>query len=169
MATTGVVAFDWTYFSTRFPECSAPGLGILGMVFNEAALYCDNSPASPVADASVGGQRYLFLHLITAHLSALSFGTTGKNGQAASPLVGRINSATEGSVTVQAEFKVPDGTPQFWAQTKYGVMFWTAAAGYRQMFYIAGPRRQFEPYPFAAPFDGDWVSPQIDPVNPQIT
>jgi Protein of unknown function (DUF4054) len=169
---TGIVAFDWAYFSTRFPECAAPGLAMLTTIFTEAALYCDNSPTSPVADASVGGQRYLFLHLITAHLAALSFGTTGKNGQPATPLVGRINSATEGSVTVQTELKVPDGTPQFWAQTKYGIMFWTAASGYRQMFYIPGPRRTFEPYPFGVtpPFDdGDWLNPQINPVNPQIT
>jgi Protein of unknown function (DUF4054) len=169
---SGVVSFDWTYFSTRFPECSAPGLAMLQTIFAEAALYCDNSPTSPVADSTVGGQRYLFLHLITAHLSALSFGTTGKNGQPATPLVGRINSATEGSVTVQTELKVPEGTPQFWAQTKYGVMFWTASSGYRQMLYFPGPRRNFEPYPFGItpPLDaGDWATPQIDPINPQTT
>jgi Protein of unknown function (DUF4054) len=158
---TGVVAFDWTYFSTFFPECSAPGLGILQMVFNQAGLFCDNSPTSPVADSSVGGQRYLFLHLITAHLSAIHYGTTGKNGQPATPLVGRINSATEGSVTVQTELKVPDGVPQYWAQTKYGIEFWAASSAYRQMFYIPGPRRQFEPYPFTMPV---WQG--VDPVNP---
>jgi len=164
-APAGSVAFNWTYFYTRYPELASIGLALAQLYFNEAALYCDNSSSSPVADANVGGQRYLFLHMITAHIAQLNMPiATAAGSTPSSPLVGRINSATEGSVTVQTEFKVPDGTPQFWAQTKYGVAFWVAASQYRQFFYVTGPRRQFDPWPLNRP--DYW---QGDPVNPQVS
>jgi Protein of unknown function (DUF4054) len=159
----GVVAFDWMYFATvRYPELASIGIALGQAYFNEAQLYCDNTPASPVADSTVGGQRYLFLHMITAHIAALNAPVATAQGTSpASPLVGRISNATEGSVSVQTEFTVPDGTPQFWAQTKYGVAFWVASVQYRQMFYVPGPRRNFEPYPF-----GRIGSAGVNPVNP---
>jgi hypothetical protein len=160
----GSVAFDWSFFSTRYAELASAGIALAQLYFNEACLYCDNTAASPVKDSSVGGQRYLFLHMITAHVAALNMPVATASGTTpSSPLVGRISSATEGSVTVQAEFKVPEGTPQFWAQTKYGVAFWVAALPYRQFFYIVGPKRQFDPYPYSRP--DYW---QGDPVNPQV-
>lgn len=158
---TSPITFDWGYFSARYAELAYVGLGLAQLYFGEAQLYCDNTSASPVQNLQ---QRYSFLHMITAHIAQLNApAPSGPGGGTvpSSPLVGRISSATEGSVTVQAEMKVPEGVPQFWAQTKYGIAFWAAAGAYRNMFYIAGPRRSFEPYPFRT------VSPEgTDPVNP---
>lgn len=67
-----------------------------------------------------------FLWLMVAHLCQLNFGT------AASPatgLVGRVASATEGSVSVQLDFQATQN--QAWyVQTSYGALFWQLARPY---------------------------------------
>ena len=62
---TGVVAFDYAGWSARYPElASSVGAPLAQQYFNEAQLYCDNTATSPVIDASVGGQRYIFLNML---------------------------------------------------------------------------------------------------------
>lgn len=137
----GVVAFDYTAWSLRYPELAASVTAPLANIyFAEAQLYCDNTPSSPVTDWAPGGQRAMFLNMITAHIAAL-------NKPGASALVGRISNATEGSVSVQTQL---DGEQlhgrAFWAQTRYGLAFWQASAQYRTMRYIASPARPFDPF-----------------------
>ena len=123
----GVVAFDYGAWSARYPELAA---GVpqsqATLYFAEACLYCDNTPASPVADDSPGGQRALFLNMITAHIAALT----------ASTLVGRILEAEEGSVLVKTENQYPPGSAQWWQQSRYGAAFWAASQQYRAMRYV---------------------------------
>jgi hypothetical protein len=52
--------------------------------------------------------------------------------------VGRISSATQGSVTVQTELNVLPGQASWYSQTKYGLDFWQATAGYRLARYKPG-------------------------------
>jgi hypothetical protein len=80
-------------------------------------------------------QRALLLNMLTAHLAALY---AGVNGQSPSPLVGRINTATEGSVSVGAAMDGVPGTAAWFLQTKYGASFWQATARYRTMRYVPG-------------------------------
>ncbi|MDE3023802.1 MAG: DUF4054 domain-containing protein, partial [Pseudomonadota bacterium] len=63
------------------------------------------------------------------------------NGQAASPLVGRINSATEGSVSVTADMGAVTNTQAWYMQTKYGAAYWQASAPYRNFQYRTGSSR----------------------------
>lgn len=127
-----VVVFDYSVWSIIYPEVavSAPRAQHF---FDFATGYLDNSDCSPVQDIH---RRTMLLGLLTAHIASL-FGPT--NGQAASPLVGRISAASEGSVSVSAELNVPD-TATFFAQTKYGLTYWQMMAGYRTMHYRTGPR-----------------------------
>lgn len=144
----GVVAFDYGGWSTRYPEFSAVSQPLAQMYFNEATLYCDNTPCSPICDASVGGQRSMLLNMVTAHIAAIN---SGVNGQAASQLVGRIATAGEGSVNVGTQNDYPPGSVQWFQQTKYGAAFWAATAGYRTMHYEAAPGRVMDPYGFPTP------------------
>ncbi len=137
----GIVAFDYAGWSARYPELAASvSEATATLYFAEAQLYCDNSDCSPIGDASVGGERYMLLNMVTAHIAALN---APLNGKPSSPLVGRIASATEGSVTVQAQMDYPPGTAQWWQQTKYGAAFWGATAKYRRAFYAPPPAMRF--------------------------
>jgi len=78
----------------------------------------------------------VLLYLLTAHVAALSY---GENGQGPRPLVGRISSATEGSVSVSAEYNVAPGSAQWYAQTGYGAQYWEATAKYRVGRYRPAP------------------------------
>jgi hypothetical protein len=138
-----VVAFDYAFWTTRYPELATVTSSLAQLYFNEAGMYCDNTLDSPVTDDSVGGQRYIFLHMLTAHIAALNAVT---NGNASSPLVGRINNATEGSVSVQTENNYPPGSAQWFQQTKYGAAFWQASSAYRRAAYFPGPRRTMDPW-----------------------
>ena len=64
------------------------------------------------------------------------------NGEAASPLVGRINNATEGSVTVGTDMGQVPFTAAWFLQTKYGAAFWQATAPFRTMQYVPGRSRE---------------------------
>lgn len=137
------VAFDYGAWAARYPELAAWVSQPQALAyFNEAGLYCDNTDASPIADDSVGGQRSMLLNMVTAHIAKLN---APVNGQAASPLVGRITSATEGSVTVQADMGQQPGSAAWFQQTQYGAAFWEATRRYRSMRYVPGPARRFGP------------------------
>lgn len=166
-----VVTFSPTDFAGAFPEfagCSAPQEQSW---FNRACLLFDNSPRNP-AFASCGGGltgtqiMTTLLYLLTAHIGWLNAprdasGNPSSSGQPASPIVGRINTATEGSVSVGADMgDVNAGSPsQAWyMQSRYGAEYWAATAGYRTARYVPGPVQFQGPY-----YPGGW--PRIGRFN----
>ena len=83
--------------------------------------------------------------MLTAHLAWLyaprdANGNPASTGQIAPPLVGRISTASEGSVSVSTEL-TSSGSPSeaFFSQTKYGLSFWQATAQFRTARYAARP------------------------------
>lgn len=135
--TTGVVTFNVAAFRARYPEFASVSDPLLQAYFDEAAMaYLDNTDGSRVQQIE---QRSVLFNMLVAHTAALN---AGVNGQPASPLVGRINSATEGSVTVQAAMDGVPGTAAWFMQTKYGAAYWQATAGYRTMLYVQGCSRR---------------------------
>jgi hypothetical protein len=127
----------------RYPELAASVPQPLAQqYFAEATLYCDNTPCSIVTDLTM---RTMLLNMVTAHIAALN---APLNGQASSPLVGRINSATEGSVSVGTQLDMPPGSAQWFAQTKYGLAYWQATAQFRTMRYVPGPVPVTNPWGF---------------------
>lgn len=130
--TTGVVIFDPAAFIVRFPEFSTVSTSVLTSLFGEATLLLDNTECSPIPQIE---QRTPLLWLLTAHLTALNVGV---NGAAPTPLVGRINTASEGSVSVGAEYGPPSGTSAWYLQTKYGAEYWQLTASIRTMRYVPG-------------------------------
>lgn len=105
-----------------------------------AEIYWRNDGTGPACTVA---QQTNILGLIVAHVAQLMYGV---NGQSPSGLVGRITSATEGSVSVSTDFPMTP-TNAFFMQTSFGAMFWTATSVYRTMRYVPGPQRVFNPWP----------------------
>ena len=124
------VVFSLTAFNARYPEFNAvSNAALLGACFTEATLYLSNADNSPVQDLT---RRGLLLNMLTAHIAYMG-GALSADGQ---PLpVGRVSSATEGSVTAQLEY-APPGTQAWFVQTGYGAAFWQATQSLRGFRYI---------------------------------
>lgn len=141
--TTGVVVFDAAAFVGRYPEFNAVNAGVLASLFGEATLMLDNTAASRVQQIE---QRTPLLWMLTAHLTALNVGV---NGEAPSPLVGRIASASEGSVSVNVDNGPQPATAAWYMQTKYGAQYWQMTASLRSAHYVPGcPQRPIFPSTF---------------------
>jgi hypothetical protein len=136
--TPGIVQFNSAEFLAAFPEFAitpaAPDAA-LAMNFALATLNLSNCCGSPVPDPNV---RQSLLYLLTAHLTAL-FTPSGQNNSQPPGIVGRIDSATEGSVSVHADFPATAESAWF-LQTKYGAAFWQATAVLRTMHHVPAPQ-----------------------------
>lgn len=147
------VSFAYANWSAQYPEFSTTTSGQAQGYFNLATLYLDNTGAGLVADDSVGGILETILYLLTAHVATIMNGNAVSGP--ASPLVGRIDNATQGSVSVHTALEVPMSA-QWFAQTKYGLMAWQALAPYRMAVY-------FEPCPNDPPGPGSLLYPGFNP------
>lgn len=148
MCGTGVVTFSYPRWAARYPEFSGVSEATAQAYFDEAGLYCDNTPCSIVADL---GERAILLNMVTAHIASLNAPVSA--GGSGSSLVGRISSASEGSVSVQAQMDLSPGSAQWYGQTKYGIAYWQATAKYRTMTYVPGPVPPVNPWGFR----GGWL------------
>src|ERR1035437_5098852 len=144
--TTPTVVFNYAVFIARYPEFAAVSEPLAQAYFDEAGLYFANQgwtgslPSAPT-----------LLNMLTAHIAWLyaprdANGNPSSTGQTASPLVGRITTASEGSVSVGIELTSSASPSEaFFTQSKYGTSFWQATAQYRTMRYsprptiVAGP------------------------------
>jgi hypothetical protein len=126
----------WTAMFPAFANIS-PAQG--QVFFSMATRLCANDIRNPAITCDDGTLDSL-LYLLTSHIAALLSpkDTSGNYNSAgtlpASPLVGRINTASEGSVSVGADMgDATAGSPsQAWyMQTQYGATFWAMTAGVR--------------------------------------
>src|SRR6266446_4852937 len=119
------VLFNYQTWIARYPEFSSVNPELAAQYWVEAGVFHRNDGGGPVEDA---GTQTVLMNSMTAHIAQLN---RVKDGHAVSDLVGRIDSASEGSVNVSATLDVPPGVPQYYAQTKYGIAYWTMTAPYR--------------------------------------
>lgn len=105
-----------------------------------AEIYCRNDGGGPVSTAAT---QTTLLWLMVAHVCALIYGV---NGQAPSGLVGRISSATEGSVSVSTGDYPASQNAAWYLQTPFGASFWAATAAFRTMRYRPAPRYPINPW-----------------------
>lgn len=132
--TAGVVTFDYAAWLARFPEFTGTVDEPAGQAcFDQACIMLNNTASSPVQDLNL---RRQLLWLVTAHIAQLFYGSSV---QARSPLVGRIDKATEGSVNVSAVMPLWFGDGAWYNQTQYGAAYWAATAPYRMFQYRPGP------------------------------
>ena len=129
-----VVTFDYATWIARYPEFATVLEPLATAYWNEATLYCRNDGGGPVQTAAI---QSTLLNMLTAHIAKLN---ATVNGQQPSDLVGTITDAQEGSVHVSVA--LPQGmspNAAWFLQTKYGLAFWQATAGYRTARYRARP------------------------------
>ncbi|CCE07592.1 conserved hypothetical protein [Bradyrhizobium sp. STM 3843] len=126
-----IVQFNYAQWIARYPEFAQVAQPTAQEYFGEAGLYLPNDGTGPVRDAAT---QLRLLNMLTAHIAALN--AASADGEPAPPLVGRISSATEGSVSVQTQNDYPPGTAQWFQQTKYGSAFWAATIAYRSVHYL---------------------------------
>ena len=131
----GVVVFDPTGFRARYPEFAAVSYSVLGMLFTEATGILNNGDASYVADLPT---RAMLLNMLVAHIAKLGGLAAGDNGQPG--LVGRIQSASQGSVSVStgAYGGTPNASLAYLSQTPYGAAYYQQVAKYRAPRTIPG-------------------------------
>lgn len=61
-------------------------------------------------------------------------------------VVGRISDASEGDVSVSAQWEAPANANQaYFVQTKYGADYWTMTARYRTGLFVAAPPSAYDP------------------------
>lgn len=148
-----IVAFNYAAWLASYPEFTSPGGSIpvteaqANNYFALATSMHANDGSGPVTTA---GLQSAYLNALTAHFAAL---LAAPNGGTPSSLVGRISSATEGSVSVTTELSVPPSMSlAFFSQTKYGFIYWQMTAGYRTMQYRVSSNRRGP-----VPSYGGWV------------
>lgn len=127
-----IAVFSWAAWSALYPKLVAAGVTepYATALFNgPAGLFMDNTEASPIGDVN---RRTTFLYMIVAHLAALE-------GPGSTGTVGRLSSASEGSVSASFDYGTQSASAAYWLQTPYGAQYWQATAPYRTMRYIAAP------------------------------
>lgn len=129
-----VATFSAADFKSKYPMFAAVPDPSLAEAFSLATIYLRNDGTGPVRTVAL---QTSLLYMLTAHITQIMFGTTGTN---ASGVVGRVNSASEGSVSIGADWPTTANNAWF-LQTPFGANFWQATAGYRTARYVPGPTR----------------------------
>lgn len=151
VTTTPPVTFDFPTWVGYFPEF-APLNAALGQAYFTMAMstILANTQTNPVFLDDPSPNFQFLCYLATSHVAwlmcpkdASGNPTSDASGViSAGGAVGRISSATEGSVTVQTEWPLDGNSSaqeKYLSQTKYGVALWTALAPYRTAQYLAQP------------------------------
>ncbi len=130
-----VTTFDPVTFTAIYPQWAVLTSEQLQASFDIATLYFRNDGTSPARSQATQNS---LLNLLTAHVVQLTYGADPASG--APGIVGRINSASEGSVSVGADYPATPNNAWF-LQTPYGALFWQATAAYRMTRYLPGRTR----------------------------
>lgn len=151
---TAPVTFDPTAWKAAFPEFVACSDAQANSWFARASFICGNEACNPLN--AVTGRLQMMLWLLTAHIGWLNAprdanDNPASTGSPGSPIVGRIDQASEGSVSVHADMgDATAGSPSqpWYMQTKYGSEYWYGTADMRTARYVARPTVVLEPvYP----------------------
>ena len=140
-----VAIFDYAKWSAMFPYLAAGGVTepIARGFFDIAGLLLANDDCSPITDTD---KRLVLLNYVTAHLARLA-GYPVAAGGTAQPdgMVGRVSSATEGTVSVSTDYGAVRENQAWWLQTQEGATFWQLTRFLRTARYLAPPPRNFGP------------------------
>lgn len=128
------ITFDYAAWAQQFPQFSSTvDEAQANIYFTIATTLHRNDGGGPVSTAATQTQ---LLNYVVAHLAFLYSGT---NTQPAAQTVGRISSASEGSVSVQTDYgNNVSQSMAFWIQSQFGATYWAMTAAYRTMRYIPG-------------------------------
>lgn len=135
------VTFNYAAWLARYGEFENVDEAYAQLCFNEATLYC----ANVLRIVCVKDTLAALLNMLTAHIVKLyaaqlnGVPNTESSGAAPNPgVVGRVASATEGSVTVSLDMPNQPAAAAWYQQTQYGNSFFAATAVYRTARYVPG-------------------------------
>lgn len=133
----GVVDFSYIDWAAAFPQLSSTvGEVQAGFLFRQACLFLNNTPASIVQNVD---ERRDLLWLLVAHQAQLGLnGAANGSSSAGARGVGRVASASRGSVSVSFDGAGLPSNAGWFTQTQYGLTYWQATARYRQMRIMPG-------------------------------
>ncbi len=137
--------FDYEKWAAMFPYLAAGGVTepIASAFFDVAELLFNNTDCSPITDPD---KRLVYLNYAVAHLARLAGYPIAAGGSAVpSDTVGRVSSATEGTVSVSFDYGSVSENQAWWIQTPEGATFWQLTRAFRIGRYIAPPPRDFGP------------------------
>jgi hypothetical protein len=123
-----VVVFNPTEFKEIYPEFGTFSDVRLTWFFNKAELLFNNTKQSCIKDLR---KRKILLYLATAHIAQLQ-----KQVDSGNTLVGRVSSASQGSVSIGSDYGALGKDEKWWVQTPYGAEFWQMTAMYRTSIYV---------------------------------
>lgn len=147
-----VASFDYNGWIQAYPEFIYVPIEQAQNYFNIATAYHRNDGVTPVTNPVF---QDMYLKMIMSHLAQIL--APDPTGQPASQIVGRITSASEGSVSVSSEMPLTPQSAAFWYQTKYGTMYWNATKQYRTMRYKGKLGRNIQPWFVPGGlFNGGW-------------
>ncbi|GBQ07293.1 DUF4054 domain-containing protein [Saccharibacter floricola] len=134
--TAGVVEFSYTDWAAAFPDLAQSVKEPQArMLFRQACLFLNNTAFSMVKDVE---ERQDLLWLLMAHIAQLGLNASGSGRSGTQGGVGRIASASRGSVSVSFDGAGLPSKAGWFTQTQYGLTYWQATAQYRQMRMIPG-------------------------------
>jgi hypothetical protein len=135
--------FNYQTWAAMFPYLNGVPEVTANGFFTVAELLFANDDCSPIADPD---KRLVYLNYIVAHLARLAGYPVGAGGSAAPDgMVGRVSSATEGTVSISADYGKVRESQAWWVQTQEGATFWQITAPFRTARYIPAPPRYFGP------------------------
>jgi hypothetical protein len=142
------ITFSGATWRALYPEFTGVPDAMGANYFNRATFLFGNTVFNPTLGITGNpGMMETILYLLTSHIAWMNAprdanGMPSGTGTPPAQLVGRISSATEGSVSVTTDMGDTDaGSPsQAWfMQTRYGAEYWAMTAGLRTARYVPGP------------------------------
>lgn len=142
MTTVPPVTFVYSDFIGQFGQFSGLSAPQAQGFFNRAGVIFGNETTNPAFCTGVPNMTTL-MYLLTAHIAWLNAprdvnGNPSASGSPPPSTVGRVNSASEGSVSVGLDMgDANEGSPsQAWyMQTPWGAEYWAGTAMFRTMNY----------------------------------
>lgn len=141
------VTVTYAQWITAYPQFgkSVTDAAFDAVLWPLAQQYNRNDSGGPVCVAALQTQ---LLNLMLAHLATILYGAGG----GPSPLVGRIDQATEGSVSLHADMPGGTASSAWFQQTPFGAAWWQLALPFRLGRYFPKITPQFQslggPWPY---------------------
>ncbi len=134
-----IAAFNLPSFVAQYPEFGSVPVATAQSWWNQATLYNANDGSGPIQSMTT---QQTLLNMLTAHIGCLAGFLNPKNIPNPT-VVGRISSASEGSVSVQTDYDTmaKPGSQAWFTQTQYGAAWWQATLKYRSARYVPGFNR----------------------------
>ena len=124
----GIVDLDLVKFKATYPTFKAADAQ-LELWFVEAGMLINNTPQSCIKSLV---EREVLMFLLMAHFAELQ-----ARVEAGNSAVGRLASASEGSVSVSFDNGSSTLSSAWYQQTPYGSKYWAMTARYRSFLYVA--------------------------------